>query len=224
MDKKLQNMQKSLDSKVAELVIEFAEKGFIEKALENLSLIKDSESKAYALIKLYTITEKEECLKEAIELVDIIDNLFERDNILLIMIESLPYTSDLSERLLSKVSGKFSRDVALKILVEKIESENEALKMASKIDDIRVRSLALRGYAVRNSSMKVAFRIPDPYYRAITILDLLKGVYKEDRSDKFLDSYSEELDEVLTSVNEIRNDYWKEKAEKKLNEFMSILD
>lgn len=174
--------------------------GNLETALKILDEIKDFEAKSMAYLHLFEQTKNEKFLEKA---VDLAENCNQRDAMLLLIVESVAKVDrERAEKIAELIGKEYYKNKAFSAIIEHCN----ALELLSKVSCKRTLSAALKRLALRERSIEIALKIPDPYYRAIALMDL-----RDEREDIIV--------EVKKSIKKIKNEYLKKKLVKKLKQF-----
>lgn len=145
----------------------------------------DEQAKLAGIEKLLEDGEMEEAFKEAMEL-----DSSARDLALLMLVE---WGCNCAEQ----IENDYYRSVAMAVLYERGEVDED------DIEDVRVRSAAMKRVAVRELDVSLAARIPIPYYRALAFMEISKITGKD---------FSQQIE---SAINWIENPYLRKWIERK---------
>lgn len=146
---------------------------------------EESSAKLARIEKLLEDGQLEEALEAAMEL-----GTPTRDLALLMLVE---WGCNCAEQ----IENEYYRSVAMSILYERGEVEED------DIEDIRVRSAAMKRVAVKECNVSLAARIPVPYYRALAFMEISKLTGKD---------FSQQIE---SAINWIENPYLRKWIERK---------
>lgn len=156
--------RKIKDSELAEKVRVVAEKD-LNVAAKVVEGLKDRDAKIFGLVCLYNFSKDRKFLDDALAIA-------ENDDDFLRIVEYSKDVSELSD-VPPKIKSRYKRDVAYSILLEKTGDMN----LVSKIRDLRILSASMKRVALRKTypeNLSTARMIPEPYYRALTLIEISK--------------------------------------------------
>jgi len=160
-------MDKIVDCKKADFVEKIVSED-LNTALKIAEEIEDFEAKSLAYLNIFKFTKDDTFLEKSL------DNAYkckQRDGILLLIVESVSKINrKKAEMIAEQIKREYYRDKAFATIVENCC----ALDLASKIVCKRVLSSSLKRLALKNNSVKIAMAIPDPYYKALALLEFAK--------------------------------------------------
>ena len=160
-------MDKIADCKKADFVEKIVSED-LNTALKIAEEIEDFEAKSLAYLNIFKFTKDDTFLEKSL------DNAYkckQRDGILLLIVESVSKINrKKAEMIAEQIKREYYRDKAFATIVENCC----ALDLASKIVCKRVLSSSLKRLALKNNSVKIAMAIPDPYYKALALLEFAK--------------------------------------------------
>ena len=189
-------MDKIVDCKKADFVEKIVSED-LNTALKIAEEIEDFEAKSLAYLNIFKFTKDGTFLEKSL------DNAYkckQRDGILLLIVESVSKINrKKAEMIAEQIKREYYRDKAFATIVENCC----ALDLASKIVCKRVLSSSLKRLALKNNSVKIAMAIPDPYYKALALLEFAKHD-------------SSVFDELEDVVDSIENEYLKNRMKRKL--------
>lgn len=189
-------MDKIVDCKKADFVEKIVSED-LNTALKIAEEIEDFEAKSLAYLNIFKFTKDDTFLERSL------DNAYkckQRDGILLLIVESVSKINrKKAEMIAEQIKREYYRDKAFATIVENCC----ALDLASKIVCKRVLSSSLKRLALKNNSVKIAMAIPDPYYKALALLEFAK--YDSSVFDK--------LEDVVDSI---KNECLKNRMKRKL--------
>lgn len=189
-------MDKIVDCKKADFVEKIVSED-LNTALKIAEEIEDFEAKSLAYLNIFKFTKDDTFLEKSL------DNAYkckQRDGILLLIVESVSKINrKKAEMIAEQIKREYYRDKAFATIVENCC----ALDLASKIVCKRVLSSSLKRLALKNNSVKIAMAIPDPYYKALALLEFAK--YDSSVFDK--------LEDVVDSI---KNECLKNRMKRKL--------
>ncbi len=156
-----------MDCKKADFVEKIVSED-LNTALKIAEEIEDFEAKSLAYLNIFKFTKDDTFLEKSL------DNAYkckQRDGILLLIVESVSKINrKKAEMIAEQIKREYYRDKAFATIVENCC----ALDLASKIVCKRVLSSSLKRLALKNNSVKIAMAIPDPYYKALALLEFAK--------------------------------------------------
>lgn len=189
-------MDKIVDCKKADFVEKIVSED-LNTALKIAEEIEDFEAKSLAYLNIFKFTKDDTFLERSL------DNAYkckQRDGILLLIVESVSKINrKKAEMIAEQIKREYYRDKAFATIVENCC----ALDLASKIVCKRVLSSSLKRLALKNNSVKIAMAIPDPYYKALALLEFAKHD-------------SSVFDKLEDVVDSIKNECLKNRMKRKL--------
>lgn len=189
-------MDKIVDCKKADFVEKIVSED-LNTALKIAEEIEDFEAKSLAYLNIFKFTKDDTFLEKSL------DNAYkckQRDGILLLIVESVSKINrKKAEMIAEQIKREYYRDKAFATIVENCC----ALDLASKIVCKRVLSSSLKRLALKNNSVKIAMAIPDPYYKALALLEFAKHD-------------SSVFDKLEDVVDSIKNECLKNRMKRKL--------
>lgn len=186
MERKLRDLQ------LAEKVEKIAEKD-VNLAEKVVRSFEDREAKIFGFLTLFKLTRNPDYLKDAVEMAETDEDylmIVERSE------EALPEIAEMIE-------SSYRKNLAYCVLLEKTGD----LNLTTKISDVRLLSASLKRVAMKRhypESLRVARMIPDPYYRALALMEL----GEKERIDL--------KDEIAEAVKQVDNAAMRRRLEEKM--------
>ncbi len=186
MERKLKDLQ------LAEKVEKIAEKD-VKLAEKVVRSLEDRAAKIFGFLTLFNLTKDSKFLRDAVEMAE-----KDEDYFMIVELSDEPLTE-----IAEMIESSYRKNLAYCIILEKTGD----LNLATKITDTRLLSASLKRVALKKrypESLMIARIVPDPYYRALALMELAERDMLDLR------------DEIAEAVKLVRNTALRRRLEEKM--------